>query len=159
MECCFCQCSLLRNRSNFEEVTFRQLLALGHQTLHRGKQNKLTLMALGEEISGKGILNIQKVHHSAERNGFVIKLSYTYKDIILSPECLVYWSRWTLGGWKLCSRPGFYSWQITAQAEKWRWCKFCKFLLFFKTWNFNPILKLTYLTACFRRFLDLGKAM
>ena len=28
---------LLRNRSKFEDVAFRGLLALGHQTLHRGE--------------------------------------------------------------------------------------------------------------------------
>ena len=35
VECCFC--AWLGNRSKFEDIAFRQLLALDHQTLHRGE--------------------------------------------------------------------------------------------------------------------------
>ena len=53
VECCFC--ALIRNRSKFENIAFRRLLALDHQTLHRGdywypEQNKLTLWVLGYEM-------------------------------------------------------------------------------------------------------------
>ena len=36
------------------------------------------------------------------------------------------------GGWQLCSRPGFESWQYAAQTEKWRsgWAGNWTFLIF-----------------------------
>ena len=53
------------------------------------------------------------------------------------------------GGWKLLSRPGYNSWQFTAQAlaEKWRWAGNGNFS-FFKTGLLNPILKRSDKTAC-----------
>ena len=53
-----------------------------------------------------------KVHHSAKQ----------WTEWFLSPEFLSkFWLRLIdQGGWKFHSRLGFYSWQIAAQAEKWR---------------------------------------
>ena len=40
--------------------------------------------------------------------------------------------------YKFCTRSLFYSWQLAAQAEKWRWAGHCKFLLF-KIFNFSKL--------------------
>ena len=57
-------------------------------------------------------------------------------------------------GWKLRQRSRFDSWQFVGQAEKWCWADIANFanLGFFKFWNFNLILKFTYLMASFSRF-------
>ena len=88
-----CFCASVRNKSEFEDVAFRRLLALDHQTLHRGKisvlkENKSTLWDLEEEMSGHGISTIGKCKFTILQNGMV---SYTCKDGTLSPECLAYW--------------------------------------------------------------------
>ena len=81
MESCFC--ALLRNRSQFEDIAFCQLLATLQVSIL--KQNKSKLWVLKEEILGNRI-STTVLHNE--------KVSYTCKDSIFSPECLAYWSRW-----------------------------------------------------------------
>ena len=78
---------------------------------------------------------------------------------IHAKTAFIHLSVWLIGqgGWKLHSRPRFYSWQFETQAEKCSWA-FAN-LGFFKTSNFNPILKFTYLIASSSRFGLLAKAM
>ena len=118
-----------RNRSKLEDVEFRRLITKLCTELNFSvlKQNKSTGRGLGEEISGNGFLTIGKWKFTILQNGMA---SYTYQDSILSPECLAFWSRWTVCDWKCCSRPWFYSLQFAAQAEKWRWTRNCKYLIF-----------------------------
>ena len=105
VECCFC--TLLINRPKFGNVAFSPRLALDHQSLHRlwGKHSRLAYWtrinqhwALGKDISGNGILTVGKCKFTILQSWMVSWNSCTYKvynkDSILSPECLVYWSRW-----------------------------------------------------------------
>ena len=50
-----------------------------------------------------------RVHHSAERNGFIHKkMAFFHPSVWLAGQ----------GGWKLCRRRCFNFWQFVAQAEK-----------------------------------------
>ena len=64
-----------------------------------------------------------RVHHSAEQNGFNVKMAFFHLSVWLIGQ----------GGWKICSRPWFDSWHFAVQADKFRLagnCKFCNFQVF-----------------------------
>ena len=110
---------------------------LGFRTPNFAQRNTLVCWNRIKRHSGFGRRNIRKWKFDHWRRPV---------ENESSPFCRTKWfhihvkmaifhlSVWLIGrgGSKLCSRPGFYSWQCAAQAGKWCWaenCKFCNFFL------------------------------
>ena len=108
-----------------------------------------------------GRRNIVKWHFNCWRGEMKVHrlVLYTWKDSILSPECLAYWSSW------LEVTPKIQVWFLAVHRSgkkvtlSWNFKSFCKFAIFLKLVIFNPILKFADLTASFSRFGVLAKAI